>query len=105
MNKPLHHGDLDFIPVSKVPKTAKLEASTKEFIAAQGSNSGHAHVLRSDTEFSVYKSKDRTFYDFRKSVDISHEEHLTFTIPAGVYEQKQEQEYDPWAKQSRKVVD
>lgn len=105
MNKPFHHGDIDFEPLKKIPKVAKLLTATKQYTVALGSNSGHAHMLGSDVEFEVYELGERTFYDLPAPAKISHEEHLTFDVPAGMYEQKQEQEYEPWSKQVRKVVD
>ena len=98
-NKPLRHGDVDIIPISEIPKEAKVQ---KDNVVMHG-ESGHEHKLHHGqilvhNNVKYIKSENEQTY-------LIHEEHKKIPIPKGLYEIKQEVEFDPYTEELTKVRD
>ena len=111
---PVRHGDLSFHPIDKLPEGAKFIGKVDAHTAGLGETTGHKHVVKSDTKFDVYEIEDkqangeiikRWAYLLEAPAVIEHEEHRTIELPAGIYEQKQEIEEDPFTEETHQVID
>lgn len=73
-------------------------------VLAKGEVTGHAHLL--DGEVDVFEVENGAKqFELAKSVDLTHEEHKTITLPPGEWESDQVLEYDPFQEEARKVRD
>ena len=105
----LIHGEVIFKPIDKLPK-GKIK-QYKSFIAGH-SETGHHHVIESDTEFTVIEPEnlgDNIFVELLKPAKVVHQKsfdmHETKVLEPGIYEIFQATEYDPWAKITRRIFD
>lgn len=113
-NLPARHGDLSFHVLKKLPKGAKFIRKAPMHIAGLGETTGHKHTVKSDVDFELWEIEvdegtagrvKHWVYVLDQPATVSHEEHRTIELPAGIYEQKQEIEEDPFTEQQRYVVD
>lgn len=108
MTKNIRHGDVNFAPFY-----GKIESNSKEvnhkgsFVFALGETTGHKHVITVPKieDMDIYETAVGRIYVLKTAGKLSHEEHETITIPAGTYQQVQEQEMDWFQNVSRKVID
>lgn len=108
-----YHGDRGWFKIDHLPKSVKFVKKTKEFVDAWGETTGHKHLLKSDTEFSVYEYETkqngetvkRWLYLLEAPAEVGHEEHFTHDFEAGIYLVDQETEESPQDGLVRKVVD
>lgn len=130
MNKQYRPGDILFIKIDKLPDI-KLK-KRKSNIILKGELSGHAHRLEGDVKilevaerianrliqgiwdgpvFKTYIGPTTVepnnqvigYAVVDSPAELTHEEHPTITIPAGIYEIRRQREYDE--KQIRFVED
>lgn len=94
-------GDIQLEPCKK-PKGKKV-FSGKEFVLAEGSTTGHKHLLSGDLD--IWKDKENTYVFVKKSATLTHEEHGKHEIEKGWYILGFEQEHDFFQNSTRKVVD
>jgi hypothetical protein len=105
-NEPITHGELAFIMVDKLPKG---EVSKHKMYIAGHSETGHHHIVESDTEFEVMLSgaeryliiKDLAKLWHKKSYDI----HETRILKPGIYKINEKTEYNPFTKVIERVFD
>lgn len=103
--KAVRHGEVLLVPVDKVPRGRG--AKHTNFIVGH-SETGHHHVLESQTEFDVW---DKTMLYIRlfEPANLVHQKtvnkHKTLTIPAGTYKIVHKQEYNPFSKAMERVWD
>lgn len=71
---------------------------------AEGEHTGHYHAAVAD-DVRLYESGDTMLMDAPSGTDVTHQEHGTQTIPAGQYERRLVQEFDPFAEEIRSVQD
>lgn len=109
MTNPLIHGENGFKPVSKVPKGKRSEHT--HYIAGH-SETGHHHVLESDTPFTVIEPEnlgDNVFIELLSPAKVVHQKtfdiHETKVLEPGVYEITHKTEYDPFNEVIRQVWD
>lgn len=105
----LRHGDVGIFSVETLPSDVKEGEKKKSVTLQLGEKTGHKHVL------TVEDPKDLIVYEWEGELGlvmrlnapgtITHEEHATRVIPPGIYIRRQEQEYNPFEKAVRKVVD
>lgn len=80
-----------------------------ELILAEGETTGHAHRLRGKiTKFVPKDARVRTetiIFELTEDAVLSHEEHASFTLPAGTYYIEQVREFDHFAGRSTFVAD
>lgn len=104
MNKiALVHGDVTFVEVSGIPKTAKRVGSGAGYVVEKGEGV-NTHVLESDAE--VYMDGD-TMYLCKGSepIKVGHEEHGTQVVPAKFVRVVIERVYDYESEEARRVKD
>ena len=100
-------GDITLKPVEK-PKGLKKEFEGDRFILAYGEATGHHHLLTMPVpaKVQVFKNKKGETILYIDGVGvITHQEHQTHEVAPGWYRLGNEQEYDYWALESRKVID
>lgn len=97
-NLPVRHGDVDLIPVDQIPKEAKERKSN---IVMHG-ESGHVHKLING---QILIHDDQMFVKSTNETYLTHEEHKKTLVPEGIFEVKQEEEFDPFADTIRRVRD
>ncbi len=95
------HGDVLLIPVTTWPETVRPKAGA---VVAYGEVTGHAHRLLMDG--LLYEADDGTVY-IRAPQDtaITHEEHGTIPLPAGLYRVAYQREWAPYDEMIRRVMD
>ena len=104
-NKPIRHGDVDFIPAKRPEGTGE---KLKEYTVAYGEVTGHHHTLYPLTPgalLTLFKDGEKRSIEIKEEWALRHQEHDELRIPPGIYEIKIEREYDPFEKAMRKVVD
>lgn len=103
------HGEVFLLPVESMPKDCKPEMLKKLIVGH--SESGHHHILESESTFEVLPGDDvhdlyiRLFEPAKLVHQKSFDVHETETIVAGDYAVYHKVEYDPWAKVVRAVYD
>ena len=103
------HGDILLKEISELPKTAKEKQKSKSYVLALGETTGHKHVItteRPDTLVEIFTDTDgKSYLRIGAQSKLTHEEHHTITVLPGIYEVGHEQEYDPFERATRQVVD
>lgn len=107
--KTLIHGENIFKPVSKLPKG---EVRKHKLFIAGHSESGHHHVLESETEFEVIEPEnlgDALFVRLLTPAKVTHKKsfeiHETKTLEPGIYEVYPALEYNPFTKLMERQYD
>lgn len=107
-------GDVLIKPFDELPTWRKEDLAQREkkelseLIVAEGENTGHAHKITGKIINFVPKHSRRTetiVFELLEDAVISHEEHNSFTMPAGTYYIEQVREWDHFDNTSRRVVD
>ena len=100
-------GDLVIKPIEKLPENLKVISEEDEFVLAEGEQTGHKHILVAEPQtMKILQDTNGKFYlDFSSSVNLTHQEHQIITIPFGIYEVGNEQEYDYFLQEVKKVTD
>ena len=90
MRKTIHQGDVLLIPINKIPQDAK---KLRMDIVQYGEVTGHSHKIEGCI---VYGDENRaTHISVPISKPMTHEDHPSASVEAGVYEVKIQQEYFP----------
>lgn len=101
------HGDVIVTMTDEVGGFNSMEF-VKDHCLAYGEATGHAHKIFGDEgDFEVRecpKTKTRHLKVIR-DVCLKHQEHDGIIIPPGFYKIGIQQEYDPFEKLSRRVID
>lgn len=104
--KIFRHGEALLVEVKSFPK-AKTE-KTKSLIISH-SETGHHHVIESETEIDWAKFRDQIFFEVKTDTPLVHkktyDKHNTITITPGIYKVIPKTEYDPFQKAVREVWD
>lgn len=102
----VQHGELILMPVNKIPK-GKTEV-VKSYIVAH-SESGHHHVIESETSFEVTVDKEELYIRLFEPAKLVHkktqDKHRTLPLIAPMYKRFHKTEYSPWDKIIRRVKD
>lgn len=106
MKKTIIHGENVFIPVSKMPKG---ETTKHKVYIAGHSETGHHHVLESETEFDVVVDKEDLYIRLFEPANVVHKKsfeiHEAKVLQPGVYKRTFATEYDPFEKVVRRIFD
>jgi len=104
-------GDVLLIKINELPKDVKFK-TRKDKIILKGEVTGHAHRFKGNTKILEVAERISTLdYSAQRVIDpsesqvigyaivdkpaqLTHEEHNTITIPAGIYEIRRQREYD-----------
>lgn len=105
---PVMHGENWFMPVNKMPEGEIKEQKT--FVAGH-SESGHNHILVSETPFEVMEETEKhdLYVRLFDPVEVKHQKdfdiHETQVLAPGDYAIFHKTEYDPVTKARRAVYD
>ena len=106
--QPILHGDVDLLPIDKLPKDLKKISHNGQYVLRHG-ESGHRHVIVAERpdqiEILLDEATGLHYLNVKSAVEITHEEHKTLVIEPGFWQEKSETEYNPFEKQLKKVVD
>lgn len=106
MKNYLRHGDVGLHPVAKAD--GEIIKHDGMFEVEYGETTGHVHRLKvkDPADLEIRKDASGNFYfHLKKAGTLSHEEHQTITVPAGVYKKVIEREKDHFAGLTRQVID
>lgn len=98
------HGDLLFVEVSEIPKTAKKLEISKGFILERGEGV-HTHVLEDIDGVEVFEDKGEIYVRVSKQVRINHEEHGVQILEPGIKKKRIERCFDYETMEARNVID
>lgn len=112
MNYQIRHGENFFVPVSELPKGAKLVEEGNGLVVAH-SETGHHHILTmenvKDAVLKVFEFEGQTYLDVPLEAKLKHqkeyEAHPTKILQPGFYKKIVQQTYSYAEKAMRKVID
>lgn len=99
------HGEIWLVPIESMPAG---ERQTCTSYVAGHSETGHHHVLKSETPFDVVEGEKRAvlLHDVAKIFhQKTHDIHETLYLAPGANEIRHKQEYNPWTKIMQRVFD
>lgn len=101
-------GDVLCMSVDKIPTGTREVVS--DGILASGEVTGHHHRLAPTqtmpaTMPTLFRVNGVLYIDASAPFRVTHEEHKTLDVPAGIYQVGIVQEYDYDTEESKKVVD
>lgn len=105
---PIRQGDVMFIPVHRncLPKGF---TEAKEYTVQLGEATGHHHTLyqkdKKSKGLKIFEFEGRRFIDVGAEYFLRHQEHDEHIIAPGAYEVIIEDEYDPFERIMKRVVD
>ncbi len=99
----IRHGDILLTRIDSLPEGEELKHDG-EYVLAYGEITGHAHRLTSEG-MKVVKCDGIIYMSLVIPAPLTHEEHKTIEIPAGIYRLNHEREYDPFLEAVRSVAD
>lgn len=89
------HGDLLIVPIAKVKPEGKRKSDT---ILLEGEASGHHHKLSGGVVYAEQPTTENGFllgsFKLDKDEVLTHEEHKTIELPAGMYKFYSQREYN-----------
>lgn len=98
------HGDLSFHPITALEAGFAEVEHKGQFVLALGEATGHQHVIKSPN-MRIFQRKGRTVLEVREIATLTHEEHLPIEFKPGLYEMKQEREFDWFTLETVRVLD
>jgi hypothetical protein len=102
----IRHGDVGLHKVNKTE--GEIIKHDGEFHVEYGEVTGHIHRLKvkNKEDLEIRKDAQGSFYFHIKGpATLSHEEHKTIEVPAGIYKKVIERERDWFSLANRKVID
>jgi len=101
--KVYRQGDVLLIE-QKLPKESKkIDPSSRGYVLAEGEATGHAHVIKTGHDVSMFEKDNERYLHITDNVDLVHDEHGTVIIDPGDYRIVHQVEYTP--KEIRRVAD
>ena len=105
----LRHGDVDIFAIDSLPSDTGKGEVAKSLVLQVGEQTGHFHALTVEDpkDLIVHKwdGKLGLVFELKSEGTVTHQEHHLRVLPPGFYVRRQEQEYNPYEKAVRKVVD
>jgi len=97
-------GDVLFYKIKKLPDGLKRKGKDKRgAVFAEGEHTGHYHSTTDNVV--LYEKGGVIFANAAEDFRLTHQEHDTQTVPAGIYEIGIVQEYDYDEEAARNVID
>jgi hypothetical protein len=101
----IRQGDILLTPVGALPyyierdkRTARVKRKKGEgIIVAAGEATGHHHRIRTKSVVMYRDGINRYIRVPEGGAELTHEEHETLMVPAGVYKVEHQREYQPQA--------
>ena len=121
-----HQGDLNFKRIDALPEglvPAEYDKARGGYTLALGEHTNHAHTLIADPEETTVKvlrsMNGEQYLVVSREVELKHgtfiapakideketDKHAAIVFTPGIYKVGNEQEYDPFAQQIKKVTD
>ena len=92
-----HQGDVYIRQIKSIPSNVKPVDEKGDVILAHGEVTGHAHrIMRGAIMFRADEGIG-TYLEVKTGADVTHEEHATVSLPAGLYEVVVQSQYTPQA--------
>ena len=89
-------GDVLIIQCENIPINSKIiNKENESIILAYGEATGHKHAIHSNDANLYAANDDDVYLEILKTVNLSHEEHSTISIPQGKYKVIIQKEYTP----------
>lgn len=105
----LQQGDVCIQRIDSIPHdVVRVDAVNGSFVLAEGEVTGHAHRIHDRIKLFMdtgLPGSGVCYFETDSSVDLTHEEHNTVTIPPGRYRSFIVREYDHLEEATRRVVD
>ena len=99
-------GDVLIKKETKIPSNFKKVKKENKITLAEGEVTGHSHSFYAVCDVDLFLNENGGKYiDVKKDSVLSHEEHNTISITAGIYKIGIVQEYDHFAEEARNVAD
>lgn len=95
-----HQGDVYIRQISAIPIDTKKVDAKGDIILAHGETTGHAHRIGSHfgaVMFMAAEGGGGSFLQVNGGASLTHEEHATINLPAGLYEVTIQSQYAPEA--------
>ncbi len=103
--KQIQHGDVLLQEIPVLPRGVKsLPRRSGRLILAEGEATGHHHVIAARPAV-LWELKGDLYLEVAAPVTITHDEHRSLPIPAGIYRVGRVQEYDYLSRMQSPVVD
>lgn len=104
MGKQIQQGDVLIERIDEIPESAKKLDHGR---LAEGEKTNHHHSLTNLGIAMLLMNGDNMFLQVAegKEAVIEHQEHNPVKVPAGNYQVKIVQEWDPFNEEARKVLD
>lgn len=94
-------GDVLIKPADEIPDGASV---MKDTILAWGESTGHKHQVFGEG-VQLYMFQGQIYLHALGTVKVTHVEHETLDIPAGIYYIEIVREYNHFAEEARQVTD
>jgi hypothetical protein len=104
--KVYRQGDVLLVQVEAMPEGRAKKVNS--FVLAFGEQTGHKHLLVAEPKnlIDVVETEDgKRYIKILHPAKLIHEEHKTITVFPGIYEQRQEREFDWFQMVVRRVID
>ena len=102
--KQIQQGDVCMERVKSIPaKATRVIREPRGYILARGEATGHAHVIAEEVE--LYELDGVLYLKNSSPVEVTHEEHKTKVVPAGIWEVQRVREHDHISDMTRRVQD
>jgi hypothetical protein len=96
------HGDLLICSITQIPDGAVKRANN---VIIEGTATGHHHTLSGVVGTAIMELNDKVYISVPDSGAVTHEEHNTIVLPKGNYRVIFQNEYDPYERAARQVID
>jgi len=98
-------GDVNFVPVDKLPKRARKRTHW-DGVIVRGEKTGHHHSVLEVAECERYDLGEEMFLVVsERGISNVHQEHDTVSLEPGVWKIHQDQAFDYSSRAIRKVAD
>lgn len=105
-NSPFRQGEITLQPVKRLPRG--ICEKSKRYIVGH-SETGHHHVLESETEFEVFTDKEDLYLRLFEPAKLNHQKtvnrHHDLVVAPGIYKVTHKTEYSPFTKAIQQVWD
>lgn len=86
-------GDFVFIPIGETPEGKTVRREGGRIIVGRGEVTGHHHAVTLPAVKMIEATDARRYLVSKKPFEVAHEEHDTVSLPAGIYEVRQQRQY------------
>lgn len=99
------HGDLLFVAVESIPKSAKKVKKLEKGYVLERGEGIHTHILEDIEGVEVFEDRGEIYVRVSKKAQINHEEHGIQILKPGIHKKRVERVFDYETMEARKVID